>query len=101
MLIAIKLLGFNVFPAVQKDLVNGALEVSLPEDATVESLLSQLADKYGSMFTPRKPGGLRAFTRLLVFLDNEALDDPQTRLADKLRPQSAISITLVRPVAGG
>lgn len=101
MQVTVKLLGFHGIPEVQKDLANGVMDLCLPEDATVEGLLSHLADKYGLVFASATRSGLKGLIRLSVFVGSEVLDDPQTRLASKLRPQSEISIALVRPLGGG
>ena len=101
MQVAVKLLGFYGFPDVEKDLVDGVVELSLPDEATVEDLLRHLADKYGPVFTQGMGGGVRGLARVSVFLDNETLDDWQARLASKLRPHAEISVAFLRPLRGG
>ena len=101
MRVAVKLIGFQAFPDVQKDLVDGAVQLALPEDATAEDLLRHLAEQYGAVFAAGKRGGAGGLTRISVFIDNEMVEDPQTLLASKLRPQSEIAVSLLRPLRGG
>lgn len=101
MRVAVKLLGFDGFPEVKKDLVDGVVALSLPEEATVEDLLHSLADKYGPVFAPRPIGGAGGLNRVSVFVDNETLDDWQAGLAGALRPHSEISVAFLRPLRGG
>lgn len=101
MRVAVKLIGFHALPDVQKDLAGGGLHVFLPDDATSADLLDHLADKYGSVFAAVRRAGAGRSTRINVFIDNDMIDDPQTRLAGKLRPQSEVTVSLLRPLRGG
>ena len=101
MRVAVKLIGFQAFPDVQKDLAGGGLTVQLPEDATSGDLLDHLADKYGSVFAAGRHAGAGGSTRINVFIDNEMIEDPQTRLAGMLRPHSEVTVSLLRPLRGG
>jgi hypothetical protein len=101
MRLAVKLIGFQAFPEVQKDLAGGGLDVPLPDDATSGDLLDYLADKYGSVFAAGRSVGAGGSTRLSVFIDTEMVEDLQTRLGKKLRPQSEVTVSLLRPLRGG
>jgi len=101
MRLAVKLVGFQAIPEVQKDLAGGGLDVILPDDATSGDLLDYLADKYGSVFAAGRNVGAGGATRLSVFIDTEMVEDLQARLGGKLRPQSAVTVSLLRPLRGG
>lgn len=66
MRVAIKLIGFQAFPDVQKDLVEGRLSIVLPEDATAGDLLDYLAERYGAVFAAGKGVGPGGLTRISV-----------------------------------
>jgi len=101
MQVTLKLLGFHGFPDVENALANGALVLSLSDDATLEDLLQTLAANYGPVFQPKRfPTGI-GFGRISVFVGDEFLEDPQTRLADKVDPDVEMTIALLRPLRGG
>lgn len=101
MRVAIKLIGFQAFPEVQKDLVDGTVPLALPEEATAEDLLRHLAERYGAVFAAGKLRGAGGLTRISVFVDNQMIEDPHAPLASQLRPQSEITVSLLRPLRGG
>ena len=101
MRIAAKLRGFHGFPEVEDALVDGALMLSVADDATVEDLLLQLAARYGSIFESKRPGGGTSLSRLYVLAGDQVVEDPRVQLADTLRPATEISIVLLRPLRGG
>ena len=101
MRVAVKLIGFQAFSDVQKDLVEGSLSVVLPDTANTDDLLEHLAARYWSVFAAGKRPGAGGLTRISVFVDNEMIEDPQSPLANKLRPQSEITVSLLRPLRGG
>ena len=101
MRLTVKLLGFHGFPEVEKDLVDGVVQLVLPDDATLNDLLRQLAEKYGPIFMQGMLGSGRGLSRVSVFIDHEMLEDPQAPLADKMRLRSVISVSLLRPLRGG
>jgi len=99
--VTLKLLGFHGFPEVENALADGALTLSLSDDATLDDLLRMLAASYGPLFQPKRFPTGAGFSRISVFAGDEFLEDPQTRLADKLRPGVELSIALLRPLRGG
>ncbi len=101
MRVAVKLIGFHGCPEVQKDLVDGAVQLVLPDNAPSDDQLRHFAEPYGVVFGSVKLCGPGGMNRISVLSDNETVDDPQTRLASKLRPQSEITVSLLRPFRGG
>jgi hypothetical protein len=99
--VTLKLLGFRGFPEVENALTDGALALCLRDDATLDDLLQTLAASYGPLFQAKRFPAGAGFSRISVFAGDEFLEDPRTRLADKLRPGMELSIALLRPLRGG
>lgn len=76
--------------------------ISLPVNVTLRGLLRCLAERYGDAFSQRAiPEGEGLPARVRVFVNNEPLEEPEAKLADRLGPNPEIAIVVLTPMMGG
>jgi hypothetical protein len=101
-LLNVRLSGRWTLPEIERELARGPIGLDLPEGATGQALLQQLAERFGPRFQRKalKPSGaLRAEVRL--FVGDDAIEDLGVDIVGRLSSGAEVSIVLLAPLIGG